>query len=107
MAIRKYLGKESNSERCVPIKCIPISTLAGSRTKPHNPSACQIVTSTHANGESDEKSAKQESINIVHRRLRPVRMRVEIADSLQMRLYRPTDSQLDEFGPNFYTDLHS
>ncbi|GBM70270.1 hypothetical protein AVEN_63917-1 [Araneus ventricosus] len=35
MTIRKYLGKESNSKRCV-----PISTLAGSRTKSHNPPAC-------------------------------------------------------------------
>ncbi|GBN62699.1 hypothetical protein AVEN_177998-1 [Araneus ventricosus] len=40
MTIRKYLGKESNSERCVPMKCVPISTLAGSRTKSRNPSAC-------------------------------------------------------------------
>ncbi|GBN31412.1 hypothetical protein AVEN_105329-1 [Araneus ventricosus] len=35
MTIRKYLGKESNSKRCV-----PISTLACSRTKSHNPPAC-------------------------------------------------------------------
>ncbi|GBO34061.1 hypothetical protein AVEN_167858-1 [Araneus ventricosus] len=40
MTIRKYLGKESNSKRCVLIKCVPISTLAGSRTKSRNPSAC-------------------------------------------------------------------
>ncbi|GBN65111.1 hypothetical protein AVEN_224609-1 [Araneus ventricosus] len=26
--IRKYLGKESNSKRGVPIKCVPISTLS-------------------------------------------------------------------------------
>ncbi|GBN20858.1 hypothetical protein AVEN_260581-1 [Araneus ventricosus] len=30
--IRKYLGKKSNSKRCVPIKCIAISTLYRSRT---------------------------------------------------------------------------
>ncbi|GBN94196.1 hypothetical protein AVEN_4790-1 [Araneus ventricosus] len=66
----------------------------------------RLLPSTHAHGESDEnKSAKQESINIVHRRLLPARMRVETADSLEMRLYRPTDSQpFDGFGPKFYTD---
>ncbi|GBN87456.1 hypothetical protein AVEN_149391-1 [Araneus ventricosus] len=32
-------------------------------------------------------------------------MRGEITDSLEMRLYRPTDSQpFDGFGPKFYTD---
>ncbi|GBN09293.1 hypothetical protein AVEN_37535-1 [Araneus ventricosus] len=74
----------------------------------------RLLPSTHAHGESDDggsdenKSAKQESINIVHRRLRSIRMRVEIADLLEMRLYRPTDSQLsDGFGPKLYTDLHS
>ncbi|GBN49180.1 hypothetical protein AVEN_116501-1 [Araneus ventricosus] len=40
----------------------------------------RLLPSTLSHGESDEnKSAKQESINIVHRRLRPVRMRVAIA----------------------------
>ncbi|GBO32057.1 hypothetical protein AVEN_115669-1 [Araneus ventricosus] len=106
MAIRKYLGKESNAKRCVPIKCVPTSALPGSRAKSH-PRA-QIATSTHVHGESDEKSAKQESINIVHRRLCPVSMRMEIADSLEMRLYRPTDSQpFDGFGPKLYTNLRS
>ncbi|GBO30773.1 hypothetical protein AVEN_239732-1 [Araneus ventricosus] len=28
MSIRKYLGKKSNLNRCVPIKCVPISTLS-------------------------------------------------------------------------------
>ncbi|GBN76775.1 hypothetical protein AVEN_47996-1 [Araneus ventricosus] len=110
MTIRKYLCKDSNSKRCVPIKCVPISTLAGSTTKDSHKSqaACTDATSTHTYGESDEKSDKQESINIVHRRLRPVRMREEIADSLEMRLYRPTDSQpFDRFEPKLYTDLHS
>ncbi|GBO35507.1 hypothetical protein AVEN_168963-1 [Araneus ventricosus] len=52
MTIRKYLGKESNSKRCVPIKCLPISTLTGSRTKSRNPSACTgIATNTHPHGE--------------------------------------------------------
>ncbi|GBM98560.1 hypothetical protein AVEN_186097-1 [Araneus ventricosus] len=37
MTIRKYLGKKSNSKRCVPIKCIPISTLSSLKD---NPSAC-------------------------------------------------------------------
>ncbi|GBN68348.1 hypothetical protein AVEN_34088-1 [Araneus ventricosus] len=37
MTIKKYLGKESNSKRCVPIKCIPISTLSSLKD---NPSAC-------------------------------------------------------------------
>ncbi|GBN52004.1 hypothetical protein AVEN_179271-1 [Araneus ventricosus] len=55
-----------------------------------------------------KKSVKQESIKIVHRRLRPVRMRVQIMDSLEMRLDRPTDSQpFEGFAPKFYTDLHS
>ncbi|GBM30612.1 hypothetical protein AVEN_207166-1 [Araneus ventricosus] len=108
MIIRKYLGKESNSKRCVPMKCVPMSTIAGSRTSRIILPRAQIASSTHAHGESDEKNAKLESINIVHRRLRPVRMRVEIADSLEMRLCRPTDSQpVDGFGPKFYTDLHS
>ncbi|GBO21732.1 hypothetical protein AVEN_198234-1 [Araneus ventricosus] len=38
MTIRKYLGKESNSKRCVPIKRVPISTPAW--LKGNNPSAC-------------------------------------------------------------------
>ncbi|GBN80132.1 hypothetical protein AVEN_133761-1 [Araneus ventricosus] len=62
----------------------------------------RLLPSMHAHGEADEKkSTKQESINIVHRRLRSIRMRVEIADSLDMRLYRPTDSQpSDGLGQN-------
>ncbi|GBO18853.1 hypothetical protein AVEN_271801-1 [Araneus ventricosus] len=60
MTIRKYFGKESNSKRCVPIKCVPISTLAGSRTKLAGQgqiilTPTQIATCTHAHGESDEK----------------------------------------------------
>ncbi|GBN24681.1 hypothetical protein AVEN_59049-1 [Araneus ventricosus] len=55
MTIRKYLGKESDSKRCLPIKGVPISSLAGSRTSriilPH----AQIATSTQAQGESEKK----------------------------------------------------
>ncbi|GBM49644.1 hypothetical protein AVEN_259183-1 [Araneus ventricosus] len=102
MTIRKYLSKKSNSKRCVPIKCIPNSTLSSLKD---NPSAC---TDCYQVRMRMEKSSKQESINIVHRRLRPIRMRVETADALEMRLYGPTDSQpFDGFGPKFYTDLHS
>ncbi|GBM70059.1 hypothetical protein AVEN_104707-1 [Araneus ventricosus] len=63
----------------------------------------RLLPSTHAHGESDEnKSAKKESINIVHRRLRPVRMRVEMADSLEMRyIDRQTVNLLTELAQNF------
>ncbi|GBO04766.1 hypothetical protein AVEN_210470-1 [Araneus ventricosus] len=57
MTIRKYLGKESNSKRCV-----PISTLAGSRTSCIILPRAQIATSTHAHGESDEKK-RQAGVN--------------------------------------------
>ncbi|GBN07039.1 hypothetical protein AVEN_201773-1 [Araneus ventricosus] len=62
MTIRKYLGKESNSKRCVLIKCVPISTLAGSRTSRIILPRAQIATSTHAHGESDEKK-RQAGVN--------------------------------------------
>ncbi|GBM29295.1 hypothetical protein AVEN_106695-1 [Araneus ventricosus] len=62
MTIRKYLGKESNSKRCVPIKCVPIPTLAGSRTSRLILPRAQIATSTHAHGESDEKK-RQAGVN--------------------------------------------
>ncbi|GBM86986.1 hypothetical protein AVEN_231790-1 [Araneus ventricosus] len=108
MTIRKYLGKAPNSQMHSDLNAYRfLLLLAQGQSRIILPRA-QIATSTHAHGESDKKSAKQDSINIVHRRLRPVRMRVEMADSLEMRLYRPTDSQLvDGFGPKFYTDLHS
>ncbi|GBN17247.1 hypothetical protein AVEN_91938-1 [Araneus ventricosus] len=63
MTIRKYLGKESNSKRCVPIKCVPISTLAASRTSRIILPRAQIATSTHAHGESDEKEKRQAGVN--------------------------------------------
>ncbi|GBM52042.1 hypothetical protein AVEN_238107-1 [Araneus ventricosus] len=109
MTIRKYLGKESNSQMRSDLNAYRLLLLlAQGQSRIILPRA-QIATSTHAHGESDEKEKRQqESINIVHRRLRPVRMRVEMADSLEMRLYRPTDSQpFDGFGPKFYTNLHS
>ncbi|GBM14042.1 hypothetical protein AVEN_209936-1 [Araneus ventricosus] len=60
----------------------------------------QIATSTHALGESDlKKSAKQESINIVHRRLRSIRMPVEIA------LTRWRCAYTDRQTVNLLTDL--
>ncbi|GBM22576.1 hypothetical protein AVEN_184000-1 [Araneus ventricosus] len=62
MTIRKYLGKESNSKKCVPIKCVPISTLAGSRTSHIILPRAQIDTSTHAHGESDGKK-RQAGVN--------------------------------------------
>ncbi|GBM35213.1 hypothetical protein AVEN_175817-1 [Araneus ventricosus] len=58
MTNRKYLGKESNSKRCVPIKCVPISTLAGSKTSRIILPRAQIATSTHAHGESHEKKCQ-------------------------------------------------
>ncbi|GBN57366.1 hypothetical protein AVEN_222887-1 [Araneus ventricosus] len=64
----------------------------------------RLLPSTHAHGESDEnKSAKQESINIVHRRLRYVRMRVETADSLEMRCDtdRQTGNPLTDLAQTF------
>ncbi|GBN41473.1 hypothetical protein AVEN_195340-1 [Araneus ventricosus] len=108
MTIRKCLGKESNSKRCVPIKCVPISTVAGSRTKSQSFRVHRLLPVRMRMENRMKKSTKQESTNIVHRRLRPVHMSVEMADSLEMRLYKPTDSQpFDGFGPEFYTDLHS
>ncbi|GBL93414.1 hypothetical protein AVEN_219523-1 [Araneus ventricosus] len=62
MTIRKYLGKESNLKSCVPIKYVPISTLAGSRTSHIILPRAQIATSTHAHGESDGKE-RQAGVN--------------------------------------------
>ncbi|GBM49006.1 hypothetical protein AVEN_55214-1 [Araneus ventricosus] len=109
MTIRKYLGKESNSKRCVPIKCVPISTLAGSRTSRVILPRAKIATSTHAYGEL-EKNKSQAGVNQYRAQkiASSTHARGDKADSLEMRLYRPTDSQpIDGFGPKFYTDLHS
>ncbi|GBO37414.1 hypothetical protein AVEN_233986-1 [Araneus ventricosus] len=108
MTIRKYLGKKIKFEemRSDQMHTNFYSFFAqGQSFRVH-----RSLRSTHAHRKSDgkKKSAKQESINIMHRRLRPIRMRVEIADALEMRLYRSTDSQpFDGFGPKFHTDLHS
>ncbi|GBN64671.1 hypothetical protein AVEN_145092-1 [Araneus ventricosus] len=58
----KYLVKESSSRRCVPIKCVPISTLACSRTSRIILPRAQIATGTHEHGESDDKK-RQAGVN--------------------------------------------
>ncbi|GBM96502.1 hypothetical protein AVEN_103398-1 [Araneus ventricosus] len=106
MTIRKYYGKEANLNRCVPIKCVPISPLAVARTSHIILLRAQIATNTHAHGESDEKK-RQAGVN-KYRAQKIASSTHARGDSLEMRLYRPTDSQpVDGFGPKFYTDLHS
>ncbi|GBN36830.1 hypothetical protein AVEN_125904-1 [Araneus ventricosus] len=109
MAIRKYLAKESNLKMRSDLNEYRFQLLLAQGQSHIILQRAQIATSTHALGESDlKKSAMQESINIVHRRLRAVRMSVEMADLLEVRLSRPTDSQsFDGFGPKFYPDLYS
>ncbi|GBL92474.1 hypothetical protein AVEN_94240-1 [Araneus ventricosus] len=59
MTIRKYLGKKSNSKRCVPIKCIPISTLSSLKD---NPSACTDCCQVRMRMENRMKKKRQAGV---------------------------------------------
>ncbi|GBM11428.1 hypothetical protein AVEN_249163-1 [Araneus ventricosus] len=106
MTTRKYLGKESNSKRYVPIKCVPISTLAGLRTSRIILPRAQIATSTHAHGELDEKKS-QAGVKYLAQKI--ASSTYARGDSGLVRdVIIQTDRQpFDGFGPKFYTDLHS
>ncbi|GBL99819.1 hypothetical protein AVEN_162829-1 [Araneus ventricosus] len=60
MIIRKYLGKKSNSKRCVPIKRIPISTLSSLKD---NPSACTGFYQVRMRMENRMKKKRQAGVN--------------------------------------------
>ncbi|GBL77157.1 hypothetical protein AVEN_154070-1, partial [Araneus ventricosus] len=60
MTIRKYLGKESNSKRCVPIKGIPISTLSWLKD---NPSACTECYQVRMRKENRMRKKRQAGVN--------------------------------------------
>ncbi|GBL88392.1 hypothetical protein AVEN_220861-1 [Araneus ventricosus] len=61
MTIRKYLGKESNSQMRSDLNAYRFLLLQGQR-RIILPRA-QIATSTHAHGESDEKEKRQAGVN--------------------------------------------
>ncbi|GBN45403.1 hypothetical protein AVEN_202896-1 [Araneus ventricosus] len=109
MTVRKYLGKESNSQMRSDLNAYRFLLLlpqGQSRIILHR---ALIATSTHAHGETDEKEKRQAGVNKYRaQKIGSSTHAREMADSLEMRLYRPTDSQtFDGFGPKFYTDLHS
>ncbi|GBN89422.1 hypothetical protein AVEN_64713-1 [Araneus ventricosus] len=111
MTIRKYLGKESNSQMRSDLNAYRfLLLLAQGQSRIILPRP-QIATSTHAHGESDEKEKRQAGVNKY--RAQKITSNTHArgnrcAESLEMRLYRLTDSQpFDGFGPKFYTDLHS
>ncbi|GBL70135.1 hypothetical protein AVEN_30883-1 [Araneus ventricosus] len=60
MTIGKYLGKKSNSKRCVPIKCIPISTLSWLKD---NPSACTDCYQVRTRTENRMKKKRHAGVN--------------------------------------------
>ncbi|GBM76804.1 hypothetical protein AVEN_85102-1 [Araneus ventricosus] len=60
MTIRKYLGKKSNSKRCVPIKCIPISTLSSLKD---NPSPCTDCYQVRIRMENRMKKKREAGVN--------------------------------------------
>ncbi|GBM90842.1 hypothetical protein AVEN_149465-1 [Araneus ventricosus] len=60
MTIRKYFGKKSNSKRCVPIKCIPISTRSWLMD---NPSACTDCYQVRMRMENRMKKKRQAGVN--------------------------------------------
>ncbi|GBN68809.1 hypothetical protein AVEN_13116-1 [Araneus ventricosus] len=102
MTIRKYLGKKSNSKRCV-----PISTLSWLKD---NPSACtdryQVRTCTE-----NRMKTKAPQAGVNKYRAQKIALRTHArgdSGSVGDRLHRPTDSQpFGGFGPKYYTDLHS
>ncbi|GBM48885.1 hypothetical protein AVEN_36937-1 [Araneus ventricosus] len=107
MTIRKYLGKESNLKRCVPIKCVPVSTFVGSKTS-------RIILRVHRlppvrmrMENRLEKSAKQESItSCTEDCVQYAACACEKADSLRKcDLYYDRQisvNPVDGFGPKFY-----
>ncbi|GBN93123.1 hypothetical protein AVEN_8822-1 [Araneus ventricosus] len=111
MTIRRYLGKESNSQMRSDLNAYRfLLLLAQGQSRVILPRA-QIATSTHAHGESDEKDKRQAGINIYCAQ--------KIASSTHARgdrwriLWRcdytdlPDSQPFDGFGPKFYTDQHS
>ncbi|GBM54815.1 hypothetical protein AVEN_6241-1 [Araneus ventricosus] len=105
MTIGKYLGKESNSKRSSWIKCVPISTLAGSRTS-RIILRVQIATSTHAHGESITKRRSRSQNRA--QKIASSTHGVEIASPTNPLLYRPEAvNLLTDLAQNFIrTYLH-
>ncbi|GBM55917.1 hypothetical protein AVEN_55855-1 [Araneus ventricosus] len=60
MTIRKYLGTKSNLKRCVPIKCVPISTLSWLKD---NLSACTDRYQVRMRMENRMKQKRQAGVN--------------------------------------------
>ncbi|GBN57326.1 hypothetical protein AVEN_115494-1 [Araneus ventricosus] len=81
MTIRKYLGKKSNSQMRSDLNAYRFLLLLD-----QGQSRIILPRTVRMRMENRMKkySAKQESINIVHRRLHPIRMLVEMADSLEI-----------------------
>ncbi|GBN52756.1 hypothetical protein AVEN_145177-1 [Araneus ventricosus] len=106
MTIRKYLGKESNSEMRFDLNAYRFLLLLaeGQSFRVH-----RLLPSTHAHGESDEKEKRQAGVNKYRAQ--------KIASSTHARgdggfvgdaiIQIDRQSTLDGFGPKFYTDLHS
>ncbi|GBN08768.1 hypothetical protein AVEN_141857-1 [Araneus ventricosus] len=109
MAIRKYLGKESNPKMSSDLHAYRFLLLIAQGQSHIILLHAQISTSTHALGESDLKKAPSRSQKISSTEDCGQYACVwRWSDSLEMQLYRPTDSQpFDGFGPKFYTDLYS
>ncbi|GBM24801.1 hypothetical protein AVEN_132328-1 [Araneus ventricosus] len=63
MTIRKYLGKESNSQMRSDLNAYRFLLLLAQGQSHMNLSRAQIATSTHAHRESDEKGKRQEGFN--------------------------------------------
>ncbi|GBN78521.1 hypothetical protein AVEN_7147-1 [Araneus ventricosus] len=109
MTIRKYLGKESNSQMRSDLNAYRfLLSLAQGQSLIILPRA-QIATSTHAHGEQDEKEKRQAGVNKYRAQ--------NIASSRHARgdggyvgdavIQTDRQSPFDESGPKFYTDLHS
>ncbi|GBO19844.1 hypothetical protein AVEN_271736-1 [Araneus ventricosus] len=63
MTLRKYLGKESNSQMRSDLNTYRFLLLLAQRQSRIILPRAQIVTSTHAHGESDEKEKRQPGVN--------------------------------------------
>ncbi|GBM55476.1 hypothetical protein AVEN_27834-1 [Araneus ventricosus] len=63
MAIRKHLGKESNSQMRSDLNAYRFLLLLAQGQSSIILPLAQIVTSTHAHGESDEKEKRQAGVN--------------------------------------------